>query len=82
MSNYIRPDIAFQAMNLASTVSTTCSLTSNSAEEVCPVHITGAPDDWTVFATTPNPCKFTLQPGVNDQFCYHVPMGDTVVFES
>ena len=80
MNNYMKPDIAFQPMAMATSVSGSCSMDANQAEYQCPVHINGW-GDLTVFPAN-SECALAPEPGVNDQFCYHVPNGDNSVFES
>lgn len=79
MSNYIKPDISFQSLNLASSVSTGCAIQSNSEPTACPVEIPGQPG-LTIF---PDGGTCTAYfPGYEDSLCYHVPMADNNVFES
>ncbi len=78
MSNYIKPNISFQRLNIAA-VSTGCALQSNNAESVCPVEVPGQPG-LTIFSEL-GVCVSTL-PGAQDSICYHVPTADTNVFES
>ncbi len=80
MSNYIKPDISFQKMNLATDVSTGCSVNSTQALKTCPVDIPGQPG-LTVYSESGGQC-LAYGPGWEDQICYHVPVADLNVFES
>ncbi len=78
MKNYIKPDIAFQKLNLTTSVSTGCAINSNSEPLACPVEIPGQPG-LTVY---PDGTCSLYFPEYDDQLCYHVPMADNNIFES
>jgi hypothetical protein len=78
MKKYLKPDIEFFELNLSTTISTGCNMSSNSAPQICPVEIPGQ-GGLTIFQK--GGCD-AYAPGLQDTICYHVPLGDLVVFES
>ncbi len=79
MNRYIKPNITFQSLNMATTVSAGCSLNATQAERMCPAEIPGNPG-LTVFPEDSECVMYS--PDMNDTICYHVPMADINVFES
>lgn len=79
MKNYIKPDIAFQRLDMATTVSAGCEHTATLAAGTCPAPIPGQPG-LTVFQEGSDCMVYS--PELGGLICYHVPTADSNVFES
>ena len=78
MNKYIKPDISFENLTLASNTGNECAVQNTSNIELeCKQQIPGFPDGWTVF-TTEKACYFQQDYPV----CYHAPYEGQNVFSS
>ena len=79
MKTYIRPDISFQKLNLATNVSAGCQYSATFDAGKCPAELPGQPG-LTVFLEG-SECM-VYSPDLGGLVCYHVPTADSNVFES
>ena len=80
MKNYIKPDISFQKLDIATTVSAGCEYTPTSGVGECPAEIPGQPG-LMLFQEYNGGCM-VYSPELEGLICYHVPTADTNIFES
>lgn len=79
MKNYVKPDIAFQSLQMAASVGGSCAHTAEFDPGICPAEIPGQPG-LTLFLE--NSECMVYSPEMGGLICYHVPTADSNVFES
>lgn len=79
MSKYIKPEISFQKLSLATNISAGCQHSATLDPGVCRAEIPGQPG---LYVFQENSSCDVYSPELGGLICYHVPTADSNVFES
>lgn len=72
--HYSKPIIGFQSLAVSTGIASSCEMTTNSAEYICPVSV----KEWNDATILTNDCDMEMA----EELCYHVPVEDNNVFSS